>query len=70
MVLDVGANVDCKPVHLVQFALMGGVYASHILNVKRPRIGLLSNGEEEEKGNELTRETHKILKDSAFYGKH
>ena len=60
--LDMGANVDCKPVHLVHFALMGHAYAQVIKGVERPRIGLISNGEEETKGNELTRETHEILK--------
>ncbi len=62
IVLDVGANVDCKPIHLVQFAIMGDVYARYILGIDNPKVGLLSNGEEEEKGNELTRETHRILK--------
>lgn len=65
VVLDVGANVDCKPAHLVQFAIMGEVYARHVLGIVEPRVGLLSNGEEEEKGNELTREAHKILKSSS-----
>lgn len=64
VVLDVGANVDCKPDHLVQFAVMGEVYARYVLGIERPRVGLLSNGEEEEKGNDLTRETHAILKKS------
>ena len=66
VVLDAGGNVDCKPVHLVQFAVMGSVYARYILKKNNPRIGLLSNGEEEGKGNELTRETHEVLKDSSF----
>lgn len=60
--LDMGANVDCKPLHLVHFALMGHAYVSTIINSPKPRIGLLSNGEEESKGNDLTRETHSILK--------
>ncbi len=63
LVLDVGGNVDCKPIHLVQFAIMGEVYARHVMGVAKPRIGLLSNGEEESKGNELTRETNAALKD-------
>jgi glycerol-3-phosphate acyltransferase PlsX len=63
LVLDVGGNVDCKALHLVQFAIMGEVYARHILGLENPRIGLLSNGEEESKGNELTRETHSVLKE-------
>ncbi|MDT8441289.1 MAG: phosphate acyltransferase PlsX [Desulfuromonadales bacterium] len=66
LILDVGGNVDCKPQHLTQFALMGGVYASQMLGKKRARIGLLSNGEEESKGNELTRETHRLLKQAPY----
>jgi glycerol-3-phosphate acyltransferase PlsX len=66
VVLDIGGNVDCKPVHLVQFAIMGEVYARHVLGVKNPLVGLLSNGEEESKGNDLTRETNQILKDVRF----
>lgn len=62
IMLDVGGNVDCKPIHLVQFAIMGDVYARYVLKKERPRVGLLSNAEEEEKGNDLTRETHQILK--------
>src|SRR5512134_2051680 len=52
VVLDVGANVDCKPSHLVQFAIMGEVFAKHLLRIPNPRVGLLSIGEEETKGNE------------------
>lgn len=66
VVLDIGGNVDCKPVHLVQFAIMGAVYARHILDISNPRIGLLSNGEEESKGNDLTRETSLMLKEIEF----
>lgn len=66
LVLDVGGNVDCKPIHLVQFAIMGEVYARHVMGVERPKIGLLSNGEEDSKGNELTRDTNAILKDISF----
>lgn len=62
LVLDVGGNVDCKPQHLVQFALMGSIYVSQMLGKSAPRVGLLSNGEEESKGNELTREANQILK--------
>ncbi|MCR6575971.1 phosphate acyltransferase PlsX [Campylobacter insulaenigrae] len=62
LVLDVGANVDCKSEHLFQFAIMGEAYAREILNIKKPRLALLSNGEEECKGNELTKETHQLLK--------
>ncbi len=62
MVLDMGANVDCKPSHLLQFAIMGSIYAEHVLGKAKPKVGLLSNGEEEKKGNDLTRETHLLLK--------
>lgn len=62
IVLDVGANVDCKPLHLEQFAIMGDIYSRVIFGVRRPRIGLLSIGEEDSKGNELTREVFKALK--------
>jgi len=61
LVLDVGGNVDCKPIHLVQFAVMGEVYARFVMGIASPRIGLLSNGEEASKGNELTRETSTLL---------
>lgn len=64
LLLDVGANVDCKPNHLLQFAIMGDLYVKHILKVENPKIGLLSIGEEDIKGNELTRETFKLLKHS------
>ncbi len=56
VLLDVGANVDCKPIHLEQFAVMGEIYYRVIFGVERPRVGLLSIGEEEHKGNDLTRE--------------
>jgi len=64
VLIDAGANVDCKPIHLFQFAVMGEAYARYIFNIVRPKIGLLSIGEEDVKGNELTRETFKLLKDS------
>ena len=60
--LDAGGNVDCKSSHLVQFAIMGDVFGKQILGIEAPRIGLLSNGEEETKGNDLTRETHALLR--------
>jgi glycerol-3-phosphate acyltransferase PlsX len=66
LVLDVGGNVDCKSVHLVQFAIMGEVYAKYIMDVDTPKVGLLSNGEEASKGNELTRETNSILQNASF----
>ena len=61
IVLDVGANVDSKPEHLAQFAVMGGCYAEDLLKIKNPSIGLLANGEEESKGNEVTKAAFKIL---------
>jgi glycerol-3-phosphate acyltransferase PlsX len=64
VLLDAGASVECRPQHLLQFAVMGDVYAKLALNVDRPRIGLLSIGEEETKGNELTRDAHQLLKGS------
>jgi glycerol-3-phosphate acyltransferase PlsX len=60
--LDVGANADCKPEHLVQFALMGSLYAKHILDLGNPRVGLLNLGEEEGKGNILAQATYPLLK--------
>jgi len=66
VLLDVGANVDCKPYHLQQFAVMGEVYYRVIFGVERPRIGLLSIGEEEHKGNDLTREAFGLLKQLPF----
>ncbi len=66
VLLDAGATVECKPQHLVQFAHMGAVYARVGLGIQTPRIGLLSIGEEETKGNELTRETHQRLKASSL----
>jgi len=61
LLLDVGANAECKPRHLVEFAIMGNVYARDVMGLTRPRVGLLSIGEEESKGNELTREAFKDL---------
>jgi glycerol-3-phosphate acyltransferase PlsX len=55
VIIDGGANVDCKPRQLVQFGLMGAIYAEQVLGVSSPRVGVLSNGEEEGKGNDLTR---------------
>ncbi len=62
VLLDVGANVDSKPQHLAQFAIMGHVYAQRMLAVSSPRVGLLSIGEEDTKGNELTKDAFKLLK--------
>lgn len=64
VVLDIGANPDCKPEHLSQFAIMGTIYAQKVLSVKNPRLGLLSNGEEAGKGNQLIRDTFPILEAS------
>jgi phosphate acyltransferase len=66
LVLDVGGNVDCKPIHLVQFAIMGEVYARYAMGIENPEVGLLSNGEEDSKGNELTRETNMILRKTSL----
>jgi glycerol-3-phosphate acyltransferase PlsX len=60
--LDAGANVECKPLHLVQFAMMGEIYARVVRGTASPRVGLLSNGEEESKGIEVTRMAHEVLK--------
>jgi len=62
VLLDVGANVDCSADNLVQFAVMGQYYAQDVLGIKAPSIGLLTNGEEASKGNEITKETFKKLK--------
>jgi glycerol-3-phosphate acyltransferase PlsX len=64
VLIDVGANVDCKPVHLLQFAVMGHVYAKELLKINNPRIGLLSTGEEPTKGNTLTKEVFEPLNNS------
>jgi phosphate acyltransferase len=70
ILLDVGASVECRPQHLLQFAVMGTVYARVALGVESPRVGLLSIGEEATKGNELTRDAHRLLKAAplAFIG--
>jgi glycerol-3-phosphate acyltransferase PlsX len=62
VLLDVGANAECKPEHLNQFAVMGSIYSRHILGVPNPKVGLMSIGEEELKGNDLTKETLRLLK--------
>jgi glycerol-3-phosphate acyltransferase PlsX len=66
VLLDAGATVDCTPEHLLGFAVMGEIYAQRILGIPAPRIGLLSNGTEEGKGNDLTKKTHELLKKAAF----
>jgi glycerol-3-phosphate acyltransferase PlsX len=62
LVLDIGGNVDCKPIHLAQFAIMGDVYMRYAMGISNPSVGLLSNGEEDSKGNELTRDAHALLR--------
>ena len=62
VLLDVGASLECRPAHLLQFAVMGSVYARVAFGTDQPRVGLLSIGEEETKGNGLTREAHRLLK--------
>jgi glycerol-3-phosphate acyltransferase PlsX len=61
VVLDVGANHECTPKNLVQFAIMGSVFAEHHLGIERPRVGLLNIGEERSKGNELVRDSYELL---------
>jgi phosphate acyltransferase len=62
VLLDAGANVECRPQHLLQFGVMGSVFSKVLSGVARPSVGLLSIGEEETKGNELTRDAHQLLK--------
>jgi len=64
LLIDMGANVDCKPKHLVQFAKMGAVYSQYVLRVNDPKVGLVNIGEEPEKGNELTTSTYPLLKEA------
>ncbi|MBI5442676.1 MAG: phosphate acyltransferase PlsX [Deltaproteobacteria bacterium] len=66
VLLDVGANVDCKPIHLIQFGIMGDVFARHALRIPSPRVGILSNGEEETKGTDLTRAADEALRKSSL----
>jgi glycerol-3-phosphate acyltransferase PlsX len=66
LVLDIGANPDCKPENLLQFAVMGSLYAERVRGVKQPRVGLLSNGEEPGKGNQLVREAYPLLESSGL----
>jgi glycerol-3-phosphate acyltransferase PlsX len=65
LVLDVGANTDCKPEYLQQFALMGSIYMERVFKIASPRVALLSNGEEETKGDKLVIEAHQLLRDTA-----
>ena len=64
LLIDVGANVDSKPRNILEFAIMGSIYLKSIFGIERPTVGLLSNGEEETKGNRLTLESHELLKKS------
>lgn len=67
LLLDCGANTDCKSEYLVQFAMMGTAYMKRVLGVENPRVGLLNNGAEEEKGNELTKQTYQLLKSAPVH---
>ncbi len=64
ILLDMGGNVDCKPKHLFDFALMGSIYAEKVLRKENPRVGILSNGEERSKGNKLTKESYALFEGS------
>jgi glycerol-3-phosphate acyltransferase PlsX len=64
VLIDAGANADCRPNHLVQFAYLGSTYISGLFDIESPTVGLLNNGEEEKKGNRLAQETHQLLKES------
>jgi len=66
LLIDAGANVECRPSHLVQFAEMGVIFTKHVLGIKEPRVGLLSNGAEETKGNQLVQETYPLLKKAGY----
>jgi glycerol-3-phosphate acyltransferase PlsX len=66
LLIDAGANVDCRPEHLVWFAHLGAIYVSQILGINPPRVGLLSNGGEATKGNSLIKESHKLLKKTSL----
>ena len=64
LILDVGVNADCKPEVLYQFGLLGSLFAQHVYGISNPRVGLMNIGEEEEKGNLVTKETHQLMKGS------
>jgi len=66
VLMDAGANIDARPEHLLQYAFMGSVYSSHVLGYKNPTVGLISLGEEDVKGNEMTKEVFKMLKKSSL----
>ncbi|HUT66927.1 MAG TPA: phosphate acyltransferase PlsX [Dehalococcoidales bacterium] len=65
LLVDAGANSDCRPEHLLEFARLGSIYSKYLLRIESPRVGLLSNGAEEGKGNRLAQETFKLLKNAA-----
>ncbi|MEJ6793609.1 MAG: phosphate acyltransferase PlsX [Flavobacteriales bacterium] len=67
VILDVGANADCKPDVLYQFGILGSLFAEHVCGIKNPKVGLLNIGEEETKGNMLTIAAHELMKDSADF---
>jgi phosphate acyltransferase len=67
LLLDIGANPDCRPIDLVRFAQMGSVYMERAMGIVRPRVGLLSNGEEEVKGNSLVKEAHGLLREASVH---
>jgi len=64
LLIDCGANVDCKPQYLQQFAIMGSAYMQNVMGILEPRVGLINNGAEEEKGNELTKAAFKLIKET------
>ncbi|MCP8616557.1 phosphate acyltransferase PlsX [Salirhabdus salicampi] len=64
LLLDVGANVDAKPQHLLQYGIMGSIYAEKVRGIEKPRVGLLNVGTEDHKGNELTKKTYELLQDA------
>ena len=66
VLMDAGANIDARPEHLLQYAFMGSVYSGHVLGYKNPTVGLISLGEEDVKGNEMTKEVFKMLKKSSL----
>ena len=66
VLLDVGANADAKPEHLVQYALMGSIYSEKVRGIQNPRVGLLNIGTEEKKGNELTKHTLRLIESRGY----
>ncbi len=66
MVIDAGANIQCKPAHLMQYGVMASVFCKYVLNIEKPRVGLLNIGEESAKGNELVKETFALLSNSSL----